>query len=147
LNGRKRYLLVDRGGLVLKAVVHPANVADRDGAGLVLEGLTTQYPTLRHLWVDAGYADKTVAGLGQALGLTVHVVRKSRRWFWCAADQEPPPLPKGFQVLPRRWVVERTLAWLGRYHCLSKDDEDLSTTEEAWISLAMFMLMLARLTT
>jgi putative transposase len=133
--------------LVLKAVVHPANVADRDGAGLVLEGLTTQYPTLRHLWVDAGYAGKTVAGLGQALGLTVHVVRKARRPFWCAADQEPPPVPKGFQVLPRRWVVERTFAWLDRYRRLSKDDEELSTTEEAWISLAMSMLMLARLTT
>ena len=130
---------------MLKAVVHPANIADRDGAQLVLEGITTRYPTLRHLWVDAGYAGTTVAGIGQALGLTVHVVRKPRRWFWCPADQEPPPMPKGFQVLPRRWVVERTFAWLGRWRRLSKDYEELPATEEAWIYLAMNMLMLARL--
>jgi len=136
---------VDTGGLVLKAVVHPANIADRDGAQLVLEGITTRYPTLRHLWVDAGYAGTTVAGIGQALGLTVHVVRKPRRWFWCPADQEPPPMPKDFQVLPRRWVVERTFAWLGRWRRLSKDYEELPATEEAWIYLAMNMLMLARL--
>ncbi len=138
---------MDTGGLVLQAVVHPANVPDRDGAGMVLSAITTRFPHLQHLWVDAGYADKTVAGIGQALGLTVHVVRKPRRWFWCAADQEPPPMPTGFQVLPRRWVVERTFAWLGRYRRLSKDYEELPTTEEAWIYLAMSMLMLARLAT
>ncbi len=136
---------MDTGGLVLKAVVHPANVPDRDGAGMVLESITTRFPRLTYLWVDAGYAGKTVAGIGQALGLTVQVVRKPRRWFWCAADQEPPPMPTGFQVLPRRWVVERTFAWLGRYRRLSKDYEELPTTEEAWIYLAMSMLMLARL--
>lgn len=130
---------------MLKAVVHPANIADRDGAQLVLEAITTHYPTLRHLWVDAGYSGTTVAGIGQALGLTVHVVRKPRRWFRVPADQEPPAMPKGFQVLPRRWVVERTFAWLGRYRRLSKDYEELPTTEEAWIYLAMSMLMLARL--
>lgn len=131
--------------MVLKAVVHPANVPDRDSAGMVLSAITTRFPRLTYLWVDAGYAGKTVAGIGQALGLTVHVVRKPRRWFWCAADQEPPPMPTGFQVLPRRWVVERTFAWLGRYRRLSKDEEELPTTEEAWISLPMSMLMLARL--
>jgi len=136
---------VDSGGLVLKAVVHPANIPDRDGAGLVLEGITTRFPRLTYLWVDAGYAGKTVASIGQALGLMVQVVRKPRRWFWCAADQEPPPMPTGFQVLPRRWVVERTFAWLGRYRRLSKDYEELPATEEAWIYLAMSMLMLARL--
>jgi putative transposase len=131
--------------LVLKAVVHPANVSDRDGAGIVLETITTRFPRLTYLWVDAGYAGQTVASIGQALGLHVHVVRKPRRWFWCAADQEPPPMPKGFQILPRRWVVERTFAWLGRYRRLSKDYEELPATEEAWIYLAMSSLMLARL--
>ena len=81
----------------------------------------------------------------QNLGLSVTVVRKPRRWVRWPADQEPPPLPTGFQVLPRRWVVERTFAWLGRYRRLSKDYEALPATEEAWIYLAMSSLMLARL--
>ena len=114
---------------------------------MVLEAITERFPRLTVLWVDAGYAGKTVAGLGQALGLTVHVVRKPRRWFRVPADQEPPPMPTGFQVLPRRWVVERTFAWLGRWRRLSKDYEELPATEEAWIYLAMSMLMLARLAT
>ena len=60
-------------------------------------------------------------------------------------DQDPPPIPAGFPVLPRRWVIERTFAWLGRHRRLSKDSEALPATGEAWISLAMTRLMLARL--
>ena len=81
----------------------------------------------------------------QELGLSVSVVRKPRRWVRCPVDEEPPPMPTGFPVLPRRWVVERTFAWLGRYRRLSKDYEALPETEEAWIHLAMSSLMLARL--
>ncbi len=136
---------MDTGGLVLRAVVHPADVSDRDGARLVLDGLGERFPTLRHLWVDAGYAGKTVTWIEQTLGLSVTVVRKPRRWVWWPADQEPPPIPTGFRVLPRRWVVERTFAWLGRYRRLSKDYEALPATEEAWVHLAMSSLMLARL--
>ncbi len=129
----------------LKAVVHPANVSDRDGARLVLAGIGERLPTVRHLWVDAGNAGTTVTRLAQTLGLRVTVVRKPPRWRWWPADQEPPPMPTGFQVLPRRWVVERTFAWLGgRYRRLSKDYEVLPTTEEARIHLAMSSLMLAR---
>jgi putative transposase len=138
-------VLVDTTGLVLRAVVHPADVSDRDGAYRVLEGAAERFPTLRHLWVDAGYAGKAVAWMEQTLGLGVTVVRKPRRWVWWPADSEPPPMPTGFQVLPRRWVVERTFAWLGRYRRLSKDYEALPATEEAWIHLAMSSLMLARL--
>ena len=130
---------------MLTTVVHPADVSDRDGARLVLEGITDRFPSLRHLWVDAGYAGKTVTWIEQTLGLSVCVVRKPRCWVWWPADQEPPLMPSGFQVLPRRWVVERTFAWLGRYRRLSKDYEALPATEEAWISLAMSSLMLARL--
>lgn len=138
-------MLVDTGGLVLKAVVHPANVPDREGAGLVLTGITTRFPHLTHLWADAGYTGQAVGQLAQAQGLALQVVRKPRRWVRCPADADPPPMPTGFQVLPRRWVVERTFAWLGRWRRLSKDYEELPTTEEAWIHLAMSMLMLARL--
>jgi putative transposase len=130
---------------VLKTVVHAADVSDRDGARLVLNAITQQYPTLRHLWVDAGYQGSAVTWIEKNLGLRVTVVRKPRRWIRVAADQDPPPLPTGFQVLPRRWVVERTFAWLGRYRRLSKDYEALPATEEAWIHLAMSSLMLARL--
>lgn len=135
---------MDTGGLVLKAVVHPANIADREGAGRVLEGITTRFPTLRHLWADAGYTGKQVTRITQGEGLVLQVVRRPRRWVRVPADQEPPPMPKGFQVLPRRWVVERTFAWLGRYRRLSKDYEALPETEEAWIYAASSMLMLTR---
>ena len=97
-------------GLVLTAVVHPADVSDRDGAVQVLANVPTRYPRLAHLWVDAGYAGKTVTWIEERLGLSVSVVRKPRRWVRCPAEQEPPPMPTGFQVLPRRWVVERTFA-------------------------------------
>ena len=136
---------MDTTGLVLKVVVHPANVSDRDGARLVLDGITNRLPTVRHLWVDAGYQGTAVTWIEQSLGLTVTVVRKPRRWMRVPVDHEPPPMPTGFQVLPRRWVVERTFAWLGRYRRLSKDYEALPATEEAWIHLAMSSLMLARL--
>lgn len=130
--------------MVLRAVVHAADVSDRDGAKLVLADAGERFPTLRHLWVDAGYQGATVTWIEQTLGLSVTVVRKPRRWVRCPADQEPPPLPTGFQVLPRRGVVERTFAWLGRSRRLSKDYEALPATEEAWIHLAMSTLMLAR---
>lgn len=136
---------MDTGGLVLKAVVHPANVSDRDGAGLVLAAITTRFPRLTHLWVDAGYTGAAVRRVTQDEGLSLQVVHRPRRWFRVPADQDPPPMPTGFQVLPRRWVVERTFAWLGRSRRLSKDYEELPATEEAWIYLAMSMLMLARL--
>ena len=136
---------MDTIGLVVKAAVHPADVSDRDGARLVLADVAERVPTLRHLWVDAGYQGSAVTWIERTLGLSVDVVRKPRRWVWWPADSEPPPMPKGFQVLPRRWVVERTFAWLGRYRRLSKDYEALPATEEAWIHLAMSSLMLARL--
>ena len=145
VSGRKRHLLVDTIGLVLKVHVHPANVADRDGGQQLLGALADQFPHLAKLWADAGYQGRFVTWVTETLGWSVEIVRKPPRWVWWPADSEPPPLPTGFQVLPRRWVVERTFAWLGRYRRLSKDYEVLPETEEAWIYLAMSRLMVARL--
>jgi putative transposase len=131
--------------LVLRAVVHPANVADREGARAVLAAVPTTWPDLRQIWVDAGYQGQVLSWAEHTLGLTLTVVRRPRRWVRVPADAELPPLSPGFLVLPRRWVVERTFAWLGRYRRLSKDYQQLPATEEAWIFAAMIQLMVHRL--
>jgi putative transposase len=136
---------VDTLGLLLQAVVHAADISDREGAKLVLARARERYPSLCHLWVDAGYQGPTVAWIEQEVGLSVTVTRKARRWRWQGEETDLEPQSPGFQILPRRWVVERTFAWLGRSRRLSKDYEALPATEEAWIFLAMSGLMLRRL--
>ena len=126
-------------------MVHAADITDRNGVPLVLAGLNTLFPRLCHLWVDAGYSGKGAAWIRETLGWTVEVVKRPQRWVWLPVGVEPPPMPTGFQVLPRRWVVERTFAWLGRYRRLSKDYEMLPSSEEAWIYLATTNLLLRRL--
>lgn len=145
MNGRKRHLLVDTGGLVLQAVVHPANLTDRDGARRVLTQARATHPRLERVWADAGYTGALIGWAKHELGLTLTVVKRPNRWVRVPVDQEPPPLPAEWPVLPRRWVVERTFAWLGRHRRLSKDYEALPETEQAWIHLAMIRLMVARL--
>lgn len=145
MNGRKRHIVVDTNGLLLKVVVHAADIADRVGVRLLLAGQATSFPRLTHLWVDAGYRGQCVEWIQETFGWSVAVVQKPRRWGRYPAGVEPPPMPVGFQVLPRRWVVERTFAWLGRSRRLSKDYEELPRTEEAWIYLAMSLLMTKRL--
>lgn len=137
-------MLVDTGGLILRVVVHPANVADRDGARTVLAPLPQLFPTLHHVWADMGYRGRLLTWAQTTLGVQLTIVQRPRRWVRLPADEEPAPAPP-FTVLPRRWAVERTFAWLGRHRRLSKDYEELPATEEAWIYLAMSRLMLARL--
>ena len=144
INGRKRHILVDTTGLVLCAQVHSADIADRDGAKPLLEAAAARFAKLKHLWADAGYRGQLVEWIKTILGWSVEVVKKPSRWVWCHVDQEPPLLPK-FTVLKRRWVVERTFAWLGNYRRLSKDYEFLPETQETIIYLAMSRLMLHRL--
>lgn len=128
-----------------RAVVHPANVADRDGARRGVASLPTVFPEVTQVWLDAGYRGALIPPAKETLGVTITVVRRPRQWVRVPVDQEPPPAPTGFPVRPRRWVGERTVAWLGRYRRLSKDDENLAATEEAWILLAMTHLMTRRL--
>lgn len=144
INGRKRHLLADTGGLVLKAFAHEADVRDPDAAPTLVAWASRHLPTVRHAWVDMGYRGAFLAWASNDMGWSMDVVRKPSRWGWYPIDVEPPPMP-AFTVLPRRWVVERTFAWLGLNRRLSRDCERVPETTEAWIYVAMSRLMLRRL--
>src|SRR4051812_29611900 len=146
VSGRKRHLVVDTQGLLLEAKAPPPALHDRPAAELVLADLHRRFPGIRLLWADTAYrglADWLAGNLGWSLEITRHWWTGAR--VWVAAGQPPPERPAGFRVLPRRWVVERTFAWLGRNRRLSKDYERLCETTETWIYLAMTGLMLRRL--
>jgi transposase len=121
-------------GLLLQAVVHPADIQDRDGGILVLSSMFGLYPFLSKLFADAGYQGPQFRrALAEALPhLTIEIVKRS--------DQAV-----GFEVLPRRWIVERTLAWLNRCRRLAKDFENLTRSAVAFIRLASIRLMLRKL--
>jgi len=129
---------VDTQGLLLEAVVHSAGIQDQDGAKLVLaQGKHREggryVRRLKLIWVDGKYSGKLVEWVEHAYGWTLQVVRR-------------PKDAEGFVVLPRRWVIERTFGWLGRYRRLSRDYEGLLLTSEVLIYAAMVHLMLRRLT-
>ena len=148
INGRKRHLLVDTQGLIIRALVHPAALADRDGAKLLLAPLKGQLPRLQHIWADSAYAGTCAEWVQTTLGWTLEIVKHwwtGVRWVWVGPGQAPPTIPSGFHVLPRRWVVERTFAWLLLFRRLSRDYEELPATSEALIYLAMSRLMVKRL--
>jgi transposase len=134
--GRKRHLLVDTCGLLLVCVVHSAGVQDRAGARLVLGSLAEEYPGIGLVWADGGYANSVDATLvdwaDQDLGIRLEIVKRSDDMT-------------GFQVLPRRWVVERTFGWLTRCRRLCRDYERTIAHAEDFIKVAMIRLMAARL--
>jgi putative transposase len=150
VNGRKRHLLVDTEGFVLKARVHPADETDAEGAKPLLAALKGLLPRLELVWVDGGYkrafAEWAAAELGWRVEAVQHPDAGVRHVWLPLGAPPPPPRPAGFRVLPRRWVVERTFAWLGRNRRLSKDYEALPETGEAWIYAASSRLLLRRLT-
>lgn len=136
VRGRKRHLLVDTCGLVLRAVVHSASVQDRAGAKLVLAGLHREFPQVGLVWVDGGYVNSVDAGL-------VGWAREHEQIEMVCVPRNADV--KGFQVLPRRWVVERTFAWISRCRRLARDYERKTAHAEAMIQFAMIRLMSARL--
>jgi putative transposase len=119
-------------GLLLTVVVHAASIQDRDGAKLVFEKTRGLFPRLKLIWADGGYAGQLVDWVQNTCDWLLEIVKRN-------ADMI------GFQVLPRRWVVERTFAWLGRFRRLSKDYEELTDTSETMIQIAMIRLMLRRI--
>src|ERR687897_249140 len=161
VRGRKRHLLVDTEGLVLGAKVHSAKVHDEDGIKLLLESARIELSRLKHLWVDAGYRGRGRRWAEEVLGLSVEVVRKppklvpkkvAKAWAeeWAKEGKEDLGWqrlmpPRGFRVLARRWVVERTFAWISHNRRMAKDYERLCATGEAFVYAAMTRLMVRRL--
>lgn len=151
LNGRKRHLLVDTQGFVLRAKVHRADLQDRAAVPLVLEKIDAVHPRIEHLWVDQGYNGSGKSWIEEHLPWSVEVVRHppKPRGVWAPIDAVidwDAIIPKGFRgVLPRRWVIERTFGWLGQSRRLSKDYERLCQTSEALIYATMARLMVRRL--
>jgi putative transposase len=164
IKGRKRHLLVDTQGLVLEVRVHSAEIQDREGIKLLLEPSSPdRLPRLSHVWLDAGYTgqDKGAGWVRKVLGWTAEIVRHPpkiapegvmRAWVrefnqeGIAIDLEklmPEKGPRPF--LPKRWIVERTFAWLSQNRRLSKDYERLPESGEAFIYVAMSRLMARRL--
>jgi putative transposase len=147
LLGIKRHLLVDTLGLVLAACVSPANVSDRDGASVLLARCVGKFPRLQHIWADQGYRGRDfLAWVQDETGITIEIVQRKDGGFrssWAKTDAPPRVVPM-FAVVPRRWVAERSFAWLGRYRRLSKDYEYLATSQENAIYLATIMLLLHR---
>jgi putative transposase len=125
-------VIVDTLGLVLMVVVHAASIQDRDGAKLVMAKIVGLFPRLKLIWADGGYAGQLIEWTRQLAGWVLEIVKRSD-------DVE------GFKVLPKRWIVERTLGWLGRYRRLSKDYEAQTQSSEAMVHLSMVNLMLHRL--
>jgi putative transposase len=134
INGKKRHILVDTQGLLMQAIVHAADIQDRDGGVLLLASMFGLYPFLAKLFADGGYQGPQFrqALAKQLPQLSVEIVKRSDS-------------AKGFKVLPRRWVVERTLAWLNRCRRLAKDFENLNRNAVAFIRLASIRLMLRKL--
>lgn len=133
VKGRKRHVLTDSSGLLVAAMVHEADIQDRDGAVPLLGSIRNTFPWLRHVFADGGYAG---AKLETAL---------ARRGSWTLEIVRRPTKAAGFAVLPRRWVVERTLAWLNRNRRLAKDFETLIESATAWLVLASVKLLSRRL--
>jgi putative transposase len=144
MSGRKRHLLVDTEGLVIGVAVHEASIADRDGAKLLLGKVGDRLPRMEKVWADRGYNGKIGEWIKERLGWTLEIIKPPRKWVRVPADEEPPPWV-GFTVLPRRWVIERTLAWILRNRRMSRDYEFLAQTTEALLYVAMIRLMVRRL--
>jgi transposase len=133
VNGRKRHIAVDATGLLLDVVITAASVQDRDAARPLLWNLRRACPRVRLAWADAGYQASRLTAWATALRITLQIVRR-------------PDDLHTFAVLPRRWVVERTFAWISKHRRTVRDYERLPASHEAMVLWAMIALMTRRLT-
>lgn len=133
VKGRKRHIITDTSGLLVGAIVHAADIQDRDGAPPLLASIQYAFPWLRHIFADGGYAGpKLKAALAKLGAWTLEIVKRS-------------DAARGFVLLPRRWVVERTFAWLNRNRRLAKDFERTIESAEAWLLIASIQLLSRRI--
>ena len=132
VNGRKRHIAVDTGGLLLAVVVTIAGIQDRDGAHRLLAALRAKFSTVSLIWADGGYAGRLLAWAQPVLGLAITIVKRTDDLT-------------GFRVIPRRRVVERTLAWISKHRRCVRDYETLPEHSEAMVYLAMIMTLSRRL--
>lgn len=133
IKGRKRHIVTDTDGLLLDVLVHPANIQDSRGAVPLLASLRKRHPGVTHIFADRAYRGPALRKAASAFGKwTIEVITR-------------PPGVKGFLLLPRRWVVERTLAWLSRNRRLAKDFEASIESATAWVLLAHMTLLVRRL--
>jgi transposase len=132
IKGRKRHILTDTLGLMIEAVVHTADIQDRDGGPILLAHIRNRFPWLSHIFADGGYAGDQFAGKVAKTGAwSIEIIKRSGT-------------AKGFVLLPRRWVVERTLAWLGRNRRLAKDFERTIESSAAWLFMASVQLLVRK---
>jgi transposase len=133
IKGRKRHIVVDTLGLMVGLMVHSAGIQDRDGAPDLLRSIRHRWPWLLHIFADGGYSGAKLKKRLQTIGKwTLEIIKRSDK-------------VKGFELLPRRWVVERTFAWLGRCRRLAKDFEKSTASAEAWIMIAHIRMLTRRL--
>jgi len=133
VKGRKRHIIIDTNGFLVHAVMHSADIQDRDGAPLALADIPSSFPWLCHVFADGGYAGKKLkAALSKIGKWNLEIIKRSDR-------------AKGFVLLPRRWVVERTFAWLNRNRRLAKDIENTIQSATAWIFMASVQLLTRRI--
>ena len=124
IKGCKRHIVTDTIGLLVGLAVHGANIQDRDGAPELLDPISIACPLLRHIFADGGYAGPKLRGALEKIGrCTLQIVKRS-------------DTAQSFEVIPRRWVVERTFAWLGRCRRMAKDWERTIASAEAWLLIA-----------
>ncbi len=134
VKGRKRHIVTDTCGFLIFILVHAADIQDRDGAVDVLKAIRSRFPWLRHVFADGGYAGDKLRDALQGYGdWTLEIIKRSDK-------------KKGFELLPRRWVVERTFAWLGRCRRLAKDWEKSIESSAAWATIASIRMLTRRIT-
>ena len=135
IKGRKRHIVTDTLGLMLFVIIHAADIQDRHGAPDLLHAVRYRFPWLRHIFADGGYAgEKLRTALEGQSDWTIEIIKRS-------------DTAKGFEVLPRRWVVERTFGWFGRCRRLAKDWEHSIESATAWVNIASIRIMIRRLAT